>query len=150
MKQISFLVLAAVLSGCCAYCNLDTNPPKSVSVGEGEKAIATFYVQNVSYLLFGVIPICSGETWKEGGVEHADDFDLDCFDDRATLDENMKCLDHACDIVGSHRIANISHNINEDPFWSLFICNRRTIKTQCLILEPKKPPRPSAQKSATR
>ena len=137
MKQILFLVLAAVLSGCCAYCNLDTNPPKAVSVGEGEKAIATFYVQNVSYLLFGAIPICSGETWKKGGVEHADDFDIDWFDDRATLDENLKCLDHACDIVGSHRIGCISHNINEDPFWSLFICNRRTIKTQCLILEPK-------------
>ena len=137
MKQILFLVLAVVLSGCCAYCNLDTNPPKAVSVGEGEKAIATFYVQNVSYLLFGAIPICSGETWKKGGVEHADDFDIDLFDDRATLDENLKCLDHACDIVGSHRIGCISHNINEDPFWSLFICNRRTIKTQCLILEPK-------------
>ena len=88
-------------------------------------------------LLRDAIPICSGETWKKGGVEHADDFDIDWFDDRATLDENLKCLDHACDIVGSHRIGCISHNINEDPFWSLFICNRRTIKTQCLILEPK-------------
>ena len=35
-------------------------------------------------------------------------------------------------------VAAISHNINEDPFWSFFILNRRQIKTECLILAPKK------------
>lgn len=133
------LFAAAVLltsSGCSAFCNIDPNPPKAALVN-GEKVIATFYVQNVSYQLFNFIPFCSGETWQEGGVEHAADFDVSFFCDKATLDENMKCLDHACDVMGSHRICNLSHNIYEDPFWSFFICNRRTIKTECLILEKK-------------
>lgn len=137
MKSILFVLIAAGLSGCCAFCNIDTKPPMSCSVN-GEKAIASFYVQNISYRLFSFIPISSGVTWQKGGVEHADDFEVDWFDDRATLDENMKCLDHACDIVGSHRIGSLSHYINEDPFWSFFICNRRTIKTECLIFAPKK------------
>ena len=133
-------VVAAVgLSGCCSYCNLNIiNDPAQVRTVDGEKVMATFYVQNVSHRLFGFIPFNSGETWQEGGAEHADDWNLAWFTDKATLDENMKCLDHACDIVGSHRIAAISHNINEDPFWSFFICNRRQIKTECLILEPRK------------
>ena len=138
MKNSFFpLVCAAVLSGCCSYCNINTNPPQSCTV-DGEKVVATFYVQNVSHRLLSFIPFCSGVTWQKGGVEHADDLDIAWFEDRATLDENMKCLDHACDIVGSHRIAAISHNINEDPFWSFFICNRRQIKTECLILAPRK------------
>ena len=135
----SFLavVVAVFLSGCCAYCNINTNPVQARTV-DGEKVLATFYVQNVSYKLLSFIPFSSGVTWKEGGVEHADDWSVDWFDDKATLDENMLCLDHACDVVGSHRITAISHNINEDPFWSFFLCNRRTIKTECLILEPRK------------
>ena len=126
----SFLavVVAVFLSGCCAYCNINTNPVQDRTV-DGEKVLATFYVQNVSYKLLSFIPFSSGVTWKEGGVEHADDWSVDWFDDKATLDENMLCLDHACDVVGSHRITAISHNINEDPFWSFFLCNRRTIKT---------------------
>ena len=138
MKSSFFAIIAAfVLSGCCAYCNINTKPVQARTV-DGEKVLATFYVQNVSYKLLSFIPFCSGETWQSGGIEHADDWNVDWFDDRATLDENMKCLDHACDIVGSHRITAISHNINEDPFWSFFICNRRLIKTECLILAPKK------------
>ena len=138
MKSSFFAVVASVfLSGCCAYCNINTKPPKPCTV-DGEKVIATFYVQNVSHSLFSFIPLNSGVTWQKGGIEHADDLNLTWFEDKATLDENMKCLDHACDIVGSHRIAAISHNINEDPFWSFFICNRRQIKTECLILAPKK------------
>lgn len=136
-KFLWVVVASALFSGCAAYCNLNTNPPKPAMV-DGEKVIASFYVQNVSYQLFSCIPISSGITWQRGGIEHADDVSIDWFDDSATLDENMKCLDHACDIVGSHRIGYISHNINEDPFWSFFICNRRVIKTECLIFEPKK------------
>ena len=138
MKKLIFLSFVAFLfAGCCSYCNLNTNPPKSCVV-DGETVIATFYVQNVSHQLFAFIPLASGVTWQKGGVDEANDLRLDWFVDRATLDENMKCLDHACDIVGSHRITAISHNINEDPFWSFFICNRRQIKTECLILAPKK------------
>ena len=138
MRNAFFAVVtAAILSGCCSYCNINTKPPQACTV-DGEKVIATFYVQNVSHRLFGFIPLNSGETWQEGGFEHADDLNLTWFEDKATLDENMKCLDHACDLVGSHRIASISHNINEDPFWSFFICNRRQIKTECLILAPKR------------
>ena len=138
MRNILFGTIATVvLSGCCSYCNINTKPTQTRTV-DGEKVIATFYVQNVSHQLFACIPLNSGETWQKGGIEHADDLNLTWFEDKATLDENMKCLDHACDIVGSHRITAISHNINEDPFWSFFILNRRQIKTECLILAPKK------------
>lgn len=136
-KFLTVTMLATLLSGCAAYCNLNTKPPQACTV-DGEKVLATFYVQNLSYQLFSCIPICSGVTWQKGGIEHADDVCIDWFSDSATLDENIKCLDHACDIVGSHRIGAISHNINENPFWSFFICNRRMIKTECLILAPKK------------
>lgn len=127
--------LALVLSGCAAFCDLRVETtPRYVG---GEKVLASFYVQNVSYQLLGFIPLSSGQTWQEGGIEHADDVEFELFCNSATLDENMKCLDHACDVVGSHRIGCLSHNISEDPFWSFFLCNRRTIKTQCLIFESK-------------
>lgn len=137
MKNIYLGLLALpLLAGCSAFSNISVNPPNAALV-DGEKVIATYYVQNVSYQLFNFIPFCSGNTWQEGGIEHADDFSVSFFCDNATLDENIKSLDHACDVLGSHRISHIANIVYEDPFWSFFICNRRTIKTQCLILAPK-------------
>ena len=79
---------------------------------------------------FGVLKVAFMVAALDGEVTEAEYKALDAL--------AKKCLDHACDIVGSHRITAISHNINEDPFWSFFILNRRQIKTECLILAPKK------------
>ena len=70
MKNILFgTIAAAVLSGCCSYCNINTKPPQDRTV-DGEKVIATFYVQNVSHRLFGFIPLNSGETWQKVHFPH--------------------------------------------------------------------------------
>jgi len=138
-KAFPFVMLAAALSGCCSYVNLDRDVPKDAAV-EGGKPIATFYVQNTSYQILGFIPWCSGDNWVDANVplEDANDWNLSLFCDNVSLDNNILTLKRACKEVGSNRISSLSHIIAEDNIWSFLIVNRKTLKTSCFILEPKK------------
>jgi len=55
----------------------------------------------------------------------------------ATVENNLKSLNHALDVVGSHRIANLQTKVYDDSEWSLFLVNRHEVRTQCLILPDK-------------
>jgi len=132
------LLLLACLTGCCSYVNLDKGIPEGARV-EGEKPIATFYVQNTSYQILGFIPWCTGVNWTEDSVafEDANWWRINFFCDKVSLDNNILTLKRACREVGSNRIAGLTNSINEDNFWSFLLMNRKTLKTSCFILEKK-------------
>jgi len=145
MKNL-YTVLAAVLfaglfSGCCSYMRVDTEVPDEARI-EGEKPIASFYVQNISYQILGFIPLFTGVNWTEEDedrcIDNANNWRMYVFCDRVSLDNNIRTLKCACKELGSNRVSSMSHTINEDNMWSLFIVNRKVLKTSCFIMEPKK------------
>jgi len=143
MKHSAFLILSVLaltfVTGCCSYVNVDRELPPGAMV-EGEKPLASFYVQNTSYQILGFIPWCTGVNWTEDDIPFADAnyWRIYFFCDEVSLDNNIRTLKRACKEVGSNRVASLSHGINEDNFWSFLLVNRKTVKTSCFILEPKK------------
>jgi len=134
------LSVAVLLAGCCSYVQVDRGIPQGALV-EGEKPIATFYVQNTSYQILGFIPWTTGVNWTEEdnrSLEDANPWRFHFFYDGVSLDNNIRTLKRACKEVGSNRIASLTHTVNEDNLWSVFLINRKTLKTSCFILEPKK------------
>ena len=107
---------------------------------EGEKPLATFYVQNTSYQILGFIPWTTGVNWTEDDVpyEDANPWRFWFFCDEVSLDNNIRSLKRGCKEVGSNRVASLTHTVNEDNLWSIFLINRKTLKTSCFILEKKK------------
>jgi len=135
---IVFAFCGLLLGGCCSYVNLDRNVPAGAQV-EGEKPLASFYVQNTSYQILGVIPWCTGVNWTESDrpLKDANDWRLHFFCDEVNLDNNIRTLKRACKEVGSNRVASLSHIINEDNLWSFLLVNRKTVKTSCFIMQKK-------------
>jgi len=134
------LCLLAFLTGCCSFVKVDKDIPEGATV-EGEKPLASFYVQNTSYQILGFIPWCSGVNWTEAdydwSLEEANCWRVHFFCDEVCLDNNIRTLKRACKEVGSNRIASMSHIINEDNMWSFLLVNRKTVKTSCFILQKK-------------
>jgi len=135
-RAFAVVVLSVVLAGCCSYVNVDRNVPEGAIV-EGGKPLASFYVQNTSYQLLGVIPWCSGDNWVSDTVPlvDANAWRISWFCDNVSLDNNIRTLKRACREVGSNRIASLTHNINEDNLWSFLLFNRKTVKTSCFIMK---------------
>jgi len=134
-----FLLTSAFLTGCCSWVKLDKDIPQGAMV-EGEKPIASFYVQNTSYQILGFIPFETGVNWTDDAVklEDANWWRMHFFYDGVSLDNNIRSVKRACKEMGSNRIAALTNTINEDNMWSFFLVNRKTLKTSCFILPPKK------------
>jgi len=137
-SAFGFLLLGLFLSGCSSFVSIDRNVPEGAVV-EGAKPLATFYVKNISYQIFGCIPWCTGVNWTEDDIpyEKTNGVHYEFFCDKVSLDNNIRTLKRACKDIGSNRIASLTHTVNEDNFWSFFLVNRKTLKTTCFIL-PKK------------
>ena len=139
-KSLSFLLFAALMSGCCSYTDIGhiKNP---CGTDDGETPVATITVMNVAYSLFGVLPIESGTTWKEGPyAENHDSWNATWFENRCTLDETLASVRAALKEVGSNRIMNLVTDADSWRFWSLYIIKREVMKTSCTVLKPLPPP----------
>ena len=101
--------------------------------------IASFVTQNFSYKLLWCVPLCTGLPWTEGMEDVKDDFNIKLFSDEATIDNNLVSLNHAMDLVGSHRISQLKVTEDDSKAWSLFLINRHEVRTSCLILDPEPP-----------
>lgn len=135
MKQLVFLSLVATLfAGCCAYTEIG-RIETPVRTDDGETPIAAVNIFNVSYSLFGLIPLESGTTWKTGPYEDRDRWNAGFFRNRCTLDENLASLRAALKVVGSSRTANLVTESDSWRFWSFFLIKREIIKTSCLIIK---------------
>jgi hypothetical protein len=139
-KAFAALSLAAIaLAGCSSYSEIARWDSK-IPVNDDEVPVASFLTQNFSYELLWCIPLCTGRPWTEGEGEDGvvDEFNVKLFADEATLNNNIVSLNHALDVVGSHRIAQLKSTEDDSRAWSLFLINRHEVRTQCLIL-PEKP-----------
>ncbi len=135
MKMAFIFVMAALLLvGCSSYSEI-ARWKSPVTINNGEVPLATFATQNVSYQLFGMIPISTGRPWTSGNEDVMYDFNVRLFADEATLENNFVSLKHALDILGSHRIAQLQ--VSELDDWSLVIMKCHVVNTKCVILKDK-------------
>ena len=130
-----FAMVALLLVGCSSYSEIARwNSP--VAINNGEVPLATFATQNISYHLFGMIPISTGRPWTSGDGDIKYDFDVRLFADEVTIENNFVSLKHALDIVGSNRITQLQVSELED--WSFIIVSCHVVNTKCVILDDKK------------
>jgi len=133
-NAVIFAMLALVLAGCSSYSEI-ARWNSSATINNGEVPLATFATQNVSYQLFGFIPISSGRPWTSGDEDIKYDFDVHMFADDATMDNNFVSLNYALDRVGSHRITHLQ--VSEQDDWSLVLVKCHIVNTKCIILNDK-------------
>lgn len=133
-KAFGSAAIALALAGCSSYSEI-ARWNSNVPVNDGEVPVATFVTQNFSYQLLGFIPLCTGRPWLEGDEEVVDDFNVRLFADEATVDNNLASLNHALNVVGSHRISQLRVVEDDSAMWSLLLVNRHEVRTQCLILK---------------
>ena len=135
MRKIALIALAATLFAGCSSMTDIGRLRSGATADDGEKAIATVTVINVSYSLFGLLPIESGTTWKEGPYKDRDTWNWSFFEDRCTLDENLASVRAACKEIGSSRIENLVTDSDSWRFWSLYIIKRKVMKSSCTVLK---------------
>lgn len=133
MKKLCMVLAAMALAGCSSYSEL-AKWDSAVTVNDGETPVASFLTQNFQYELFYCVPICTGVPWIEGEGPIVDEYHVRWFKNEATVDNNLKSLNHALDLAGSHRIAQLRTTVNDEAWWSFFIFNRHEVRTSCLIL----------------
>lgn len=139
IKTFAMLSLATLaFAGCSSYSEI-ARWNSNIPANDGEVPLATFVTQNFSYQLLGFIPLCTGRPWTKGNEEVVDDFNVLPFADEATLDNNLVSLNHALDVVGSRRIAQLESSEDDSAMWSLLLINRHEVRTKCLILRPEAP-----------
>ena len=132
----AFAVFVLALAGCSSYSEV-ARWRSDTPINDGEVPLASFLTQNFSYRLLWCVPLCTGLPWTEGSEDVVDEFNIRLFADEATIDNNLVSLNHALDLVGSRRITNLEVTEDDDASWSLFLVNRHTVRTQCLILKPE-------------
>ena len=125
---------ALLLVGCSSYSEI-ARWSSPVAINNGEVPLATFATQNVSYQLFGMIPISTGRPWTSGDEDIKYDFDVRLFADEATMENNFVSLKHALDRVGSNRITQLQ--VSEKDDWSMIIMKCHIVNTKCIILNDK-------------
>ena len=137
-NYLAIAILALALAGCSSYSEI-ARWDSSTTINDGEVPVATFLTQNFSYQFLWVLPICTGLPWTEGTEEIVDEYNVSLFRDEATIDNNLKSLNHALDLVGSRRITQLETAEDDSKAWSLFLFNRHEIRTKCIILKPEAP-----------
>ena len=137
-NYLAITILALAVAGCSSYSEIARWDGRT-SIEGGEVPVATFLTQNFSYQLLWFIPICTGLPWTEGTDDIVDEYNVKLFSDEATIDGNLKSLNHALDLVGSRRITQLETSEDDSKVWSLFFVNRHEIRTKCIILKPEPP-----------
>ncbi len=137
-NYLAITILALAVAGCSSYSEI-ARWDSTTTINDGEVPVATFLTQNFSYQLLWVIPICTGLPWTEGTEEVVDDFNVRFFRNEATIDGNLKSLNHALGLAGSRRITQLETFEDDSKLWSLFIVNRHEVRTKCIILKPEPP-----------
>ncbi len=140
-KSLAITILALAAAGCSSYSEI-ARWNSTTPINDGEVPVATFLTQNFSYQLLWVVPLCTGLPWTEGTDYIVDEYNVQPFADEATIDNNLKSLNHALDLVGSHRITQLETFEDDSKAWSLFIINRHEVRTKCIVLKPE-PPAPA-------
>lgn len=132
--SVLFALLAAVLAGCSSYTVIGkVNSP--CKTDDGVTPVAAIEVFNISYKLFGVLPISSGDTWKSGPYAERDLWNTTWFEDKATIDENLASVRQALKEIGSNKVVNLVNDTDSWMFWSCFFVKRTLVKTTCTVVK---------------
>lgn len=129
-------VSAVMLAGCSSYTAI-TRYDGMVRTDDGEKPIGAIEVSNVGYSLFGCLPIESGHVWQEDGVRLSKNEmsgGMSWFKDECTVDENVKGIKRALKEFPSNRVTNLTTTEDSWSAWSLFIIQRKIVRTICTVL----------------
>ena len=137
-NYLAIVILALAFAGCSSYSEIARWDGRT-SIEGGEVPVATFLTQNFSYQLLWFIPICTGLPWTEGTDDIVDEYNVKLFSDEATIDGNLKSLNHALGLVGSRRITQLETSEDDSKVWSMFLVNRHEVRTKCIILKPEAP-----------
>ena len=136
MKKFILPILAAVLAGCSSYTDIGRPDPRvHVLSDDARKPIATVVVLNVSYSLLGLLPIESGETWKNGPYANRPSRNATWFCNRCTVDENLASVRAALRELGSTDVANVVTEEESWRAWSLFLIKRTVLKSSCTVFK---------------
>lgn len=133
-RSFAALLLAVLFGGCASYYEISDVIPNDIKVEGDSKPLAAVYVGNVSYQFLSLLPFYTGETPDEikGDFGHRRG---KYFADEATAANNLKTIKAAAKKLGSNKICNIATTIDDTGLWSLYLFNRHTVRTTCLILE---------------
>jgi len=134
-KLFGFGMLALALAGCSSITDISkvTSPTRT---DDGAQPIAAITIQNVSYSLFGVLPIASGTTWK-GECPYAErpERNTEWFADNVSPEENIASLKAALKEVGSNKVMNLVEMSESWSSWSLWIVWQNFETTTCTVLK---------------
>ena len=134
-KVVASLAIALVLAGCSSVTEIalvKTGP----LTDDGAQPIAEVTVKNISYELFGCLPICSGKTWKgECRFANRDSRNTVWFENQCSPDDNILALKAALKEVGSNKVANLVERSEFWSFWSLWIVWQSIETTSCTVLK---------------
>ena len=133
-KLFALLVAPLLLSGCASMSTLsDYKTPAGVRVEDNAKPLASYYVCNHSYKLFGCVPLSTGVPWQGGEYK---DWNVDFFDDHCTIDENLASVKAAAEKCGTDRVCGLVTTEDTSWAWSLFLVKHTELKTSCVLCEP--------------
>lgn len=132
MNKFFAVAVAAMLAGCCSYSELkrDVGGMKV----DGRTPVASYEVVNVTYKILGLVPFTTGVTWKEGPYDDSVG-SMALFCDEASLDDNMASVRHACKIVGSDEICDVTGRVDTYWAWSCLLFRKQVFKTSCVIVK---------------
>lgn len=133
-RLLGFLLAPLLLSGCASMSTLSDPPASSgLRIDDNVKPVASYYVCNHSYKLFGCVPLSTGVTWKGGTMN---DFNTKFFADRCTVDENLASVKAAAKERNTDRVCGLITTVDTSWAWSLFLVKHTEIKTSCVLCEP--------------
>lgn len=134
MKKL-MAVVALALAGCSSITEI-AKISTPVRTDDGETPIASVTVKNVSYSLFGCLPISSGATWQgECPFKDRASRNTVWFENRCTPDENLASLKAALKEVGSNKVMNLVERSESWSGWSLWIIRQSLETTSCTVLK---------------
>ena len=137
MKEvICSVALALVFAGCSSITDINRIDSRDVRTDDGAQPVAEVAIHNVSYRLFGLIPISSGEVWK-GRCRYAnrDGRNTVWFEDKCTPEENLAALKAVLKEVGSNKVQNLVERTQTWSGWSLGIIRQTKETTTCTVLK---------------
>ena len=134
-KLPALLLAPCMLAGCASMSNLsDYKTSSGVRVDDNVKPVASYFVCNHSYKLFGCVPLSTGVTWKGG--DDMNGFNTKYFSDHCTVDENLASVKAAAKQCGSDRVCSLITTVDTSWAWSLFLVKHTEIKTTCVLCAP--------------
>ena len=130
------MALAALAFAGCSSLTEIAKVSTVAKTDDGETPVAAVTVKNVSYSLFGCLPISSGTTWKgECAFENRPSRNTVWFEDKCTPDENLASMKAALKEVGSNKVMNLVERTETWSAWSLWIIRQTVETTGCTVLK---------------